>query len=130
MPLTIFFLKQNNMSTHNDLGALGESLAWAYLRAKGHIILQTNFRIGHKEIDVISLCGDILVFTEIKARSTYAFGYPEEAVSRRKQQLVKQAAEFYCLDHPQYTQFRFDILSLLIQKNEIQEAVHFEDAFY
>lgn len=118
------------MSKHNELGKQGEILASAYLADKGHIILETNYRYAHKEIDIISLCGDVLVFTEIKARSSYAFGYPEEAVNQRKQKLLKQAAEYYCLDKPQYVKLRFDVLSLLLNKGNITEALHFEDAFY
>jgi putative endonuclease len=118
------------LSKHNELGKQGETLACTYLTDKGHLILETNFRYAHKEIDIISLCGDVLVFTEIKARSSYAFGYPEEAVNQRKQNLLKQAAEYYCLDKPQYVKLRFDVLSLLVNEGKITEALHFEDAFY
>lgn len=118
------------MGKHNDLGKIGETLAHTYLREKGHVILETNYRCGHKEIDVISIDRGVLVFTEIKARSHFGFGYPEEAVTKRKQLLLMQAAEYYCLDKPQYEQFRFDVLSLLIRNDVIAEAVHFEDAFY
>lgn len=118
------------MSKHNELGKRGETLARSYLEAKGHVILETNYRYEHKEIDIISLSGDVLVFIEIKTRSNYAFGYPEEAVSLRKQNLLKQAAEFFCLDKPQFTRLRFDVLSLLVQQDKIIEAFHFEDAFY
>jgi putative endonuclease len=118
------------LSKHNELGKKGESLACGYLEAKGHVILETNYRYDHKEIDVISLSEDVLVFTEIKTRSNYAFGYPEEAVGQRKQQLLKQAAEFFCLDKPQFTKLRFDVLSLLVQQDKLIEAFHFEDAFY
>jgi putative endonuclease len=118
------------LSKHNELGKQGETLACTYLINKGHIILETNYRYAHKEIDIISLCGDVLVFTEIKARSSYAFGFPEEAVNLRKQNLLKQAAEYYCLDKPQYAKLRFDVLSLLVNAGNITEALHFEDAFY
>ncbi len=112
------------------MGKHGEILACSYLQDKGHVILETNFRYSHKEIDIISLLDDVLVFTEIKSRSSYTFGFPEEAVSVRKQNLLKLAAEYYCLDKPQYQKFRFDVLSLLIRDGNIKEAVHFEDAFY
>lgn len=105
-------------------------MACRYLQEQGHLILETNYRFDHKEIDIISLSKEVLVFTEIKARSSYAFGYPEEAVGPRKQQLLKQAAEYYSLLHPQYEKMRFDVLSLLVQDGAIRELLHFEDAFY
>lgn len=118
------------MSKHNDLGKKGEQLAHHFLETKGHALLETNYRHGHKEIDVISLDGDILVFTEIKSRSSYDFGFPEEAVSLRKQNLLKLAAEYYCLQHPEYIKIRFDVISILVHKDRPPEILHFEDAFY
>lgn len=129
-PFLLNCVKYDDLSRHHELGKEGERLACSYLQEKGHVILETNYRHDHKEIDVISLCGDILVFTEIKARSSYIFGYPEEAVTVRKQHLLKQAAEHYCMDKPHYRKLRFDVLGLLIGEGMIKEALHFEDAFY
>lgn len=112
------------------MGRNGEDQACRYLESKGHRILERNYRAGHKEIDIISLIGDVLVFTEIKARSHYGFGYPEEAVGLRKQRLLRDAAEQYCFLHPAYEKIRFDVLSLLLQNGQVAELLHFEDAFY
>ncbi len=114
------------MSKHNELGKNGEILACQFLINKGHTILATNYRSGHKEIDIISLDGDILVFSEIKTRSNYAFGFPEEAVRRRKQQLLIDAAEAYLAEHSAYTQIRFDVISILIRQGAAVEVLHFE----
>ena len=118
------------MAKHLVLGRSGESAACKYLQDKGHLILEQNFRYNHKEIDIISLDKDILIFTEIKSRSNYTFGFPEEAVTPRKQAMLKMAAEQYCLDHPQYLKIRFDVISILIRSGVVNEIVHFEDAFY
>lgn len=113
-----------------NLGNLGEQIAVAILKNIGHKIIATNYRIGHKEIDIISTIHQTLVFTEIKSRSNYTFGYPEEAVNAKKINHLKSAAELYCIEHPQYQQIRFDIISLLIQQEKLIEYKHFEDAFY
>lgn len=118
------------MSKHNELGRNGEILACQFLINKGHTILATNYRSGHKEIDVISLDGDILVFSEIKARSNYDFGFPEEAVHIRKQQLLIAAAEAYLATQTRYTRIRFDVISILVKQGAALEILHFEDAFY
>jgi putative endonuclease len=118
------------MSRQQELGRNGEEVARHFLEKKGHVLLECNYRFGHKEVDIISLCGPVLVFTEIKTRSHYGFGFPEEAVHLRKQQFLKEAAEFYCLQYPQYKQLRFDVVSLLIKAGEVRELFHFEDAFY
>lgn len=118
------------MSNHIDLGKAGESIACKYLEEKGHRIIVQNYRYKHMEIDIISMDKDVLVFTEIKARSSYALGFPEEAVTKKKQSFLKIAAESYCWDKPQYDKVRFDIVSILIQSEVAKEIVHFEDAFY
>ena len=118
------------MSKHIHLGKSGENVACKYLQEKGHQILEQNFRFNHKEIDVISLDGDVLVFSEIKARSNYVFGFPEEAVTLKKQTFLKVAAEQYCLQHPSYQKVRFDVISIIIQSETVKEIIHFEDAFY
>jgi putative endonuclease len=118
------------LRNHIDLGKSGESIACKYLQTKGHTILELNFRFGRKEIDIISLDKDILVFTEIKTRRSHLFGFPEEAVTQRKQIFLKAVAEQYCLSQPQYAKIRFDIISLIIQSEMVKEIMHFEDAFY
>ncbi|MFT4062389.1 MAG: YraN family protein [Edaphocola sp.] len=118
------------MAAHRDLGKRGEDKALDLLLQKGHRVLHRNHRMGHKEVDVISLDKDVLVFTEIKTRSGTAFGFPEEAVDLRKQAHLKAAAEQYCLEHPQYPKLRFDVISLVLRNGVVHELLHFEDAFY
>ena len=40
------------MAQHNDFGAQGEDIAIDYLRRKGYVILDRNWRSGHREIDI------------------------------------------------------------------------------
>ncbi len=118
------------MSKHNELGRNGEILACQFLINKGHTILETNYRSGQGEIDIISLKDGILVFSEIKARSGYAFGYPEEAVDRRKQQRLRLAAIAYLESKDSEQPMRFDVIAILLKAGKAVEIVHFEDAFY
>ena len=105
-------------------------MARQFLINKGHQILATNYRSGHKEIDIISTDKAVLVFSEIKTRSSYDFGFPEEAIHGRKKQLLLEAAEAYLAAHNKYTQIRFDVISILIRQGKAPEILHFEDAFY
>lgn len=93
-------------------------------------MLETNFRFQQKEIDVIFEDGDILVFGEIKTRSSLEGDFPEEAVDHRKQAAIKQVARAYSATHPGYASFRFDVLSLFLRKGKLVDLQHFEDAFY
>ncbi len=100
------------------------------MQKKGHIIIDTNFRYERNEIDIISLEKDILVFTEIKTRTHFNFGYPEEAVTLKKQDLIKKTAEFFLQENEEYQKVRFDIISILIRNGQVLEIKHFIDAFY
>lgn len=118
------------MSKLNELGQKGEQIAQLFLKNKGYLILHTNFRFQHKEVDIICTYKDTLVFCEIKTRTSKMFGYPEEAVTKRKQQYLKLCAENYMLQNPRYTKLRFDIVSIILNNHKVEEIFHLEDAFY
>ena len=56
------------MSEHNELGALGERLARQFPIEKGYKILEQNYIIAHKEIDIIAQDGEEIVIVEVRAR--------------------------------------------------------------
>lgn len=118
------------MSKHSKIGIKGEQIATAFLLNKGYIILHNNWRSGRKEVDVIAFKDDTLVIVEIKARSSYKVGFPEEAVTRKKQEYLRLAARDFADLHPEYRNIRFDIVSVLMAGDEAKEIVHFEEAFY
>ena len=92
--------------------------------------MHTNWKAGNKEVDIIALKDGILVFTEVKTRRNYDFGYPEEAVNAKKQQHIKLVAEAFCNEHKEYGDIRFDVISILLKGATVEEIVHLEDAFY
>ncbi|MEW5941133.1 MAG: YraN family protein, partial [Chloroflexota bacterium] len=52
------------------VGRWGEQAAAEYLEKRGYLILARNFRTKHGEIDLIARQDNILVFVEVKARSS------------------------------------------------------------
>ena len=118
------------MSKHSKIGIKGEQIAANFLLNKGYIILHRNWRSGKKEIDIIATKDDVVAIIEIKTRTNFDFGFPEEAVNRNKQRFLKSAAEAFINDNPHYPVIRFDIISILIEGEQVKEIVHFEEAFY
>ena len=51
---------------------MGEDAAAKFLKRKSYKIKSRNFRSGHKEIDIVALDGDVLVFVEVKTRKETA----------------------------------------------------------
>ncbi|MFN8324014.1 MAG: YraN family protein [Chitinophagales bacterium] len=117
------------MAEHNDLGKQGETAAAEFLTQKGHQILALNFRFGRAEVDIVSQDGNIVVFTEVKTRSTERFGFPEEFVGREKMKLMKDAAEEFLYRNQLDTEVRFDIVSVIVRNGRFS-IHHIEDAFF
>lgn len=87
------------MMDNQQRGERGEQLALTYLQTQGYVLLEKNWRTGHKELDLIMRQGGVVVFVEVKARSSAAFGTPGEAVDRRKQKKLLEAAQTYLYEH-------------------------------
>jgi putative endonuclease len=118
------------MVKHTEIGTKGEQLAAIFLKNKGYLILEVNWRFEKKEIDIIASKEQTLVFVEVKTRSNFNFGFPEEAVTETKKSFLKIAAQAYYEQNNLSQQIRFDIISVLLQQNKAAEILHVVDAFY
>lgn len=117
------------MAEHNELGKKGEEVALGFLKDAGYKILEVSWSFKHKEIDIIALDGDILVFVEVKTRSESYWGNPEDFVTRKKQRFLIQAAEAYIESSDYDAWSRFDVIAVTIIKGSI-EINHITEAFY
>jgi putative endonuclease len=113
------------MGTRHQAGKRGEALAASFLEQQGYEVVAQNYRHRKAEIDLIVRRGHWLVFVEVKARTTDAFGHPESFVDMRKANLLMQAAEAYIYAHNWQGHVRFDVVSINLNTGEIR---HFEDA--
>ena len=70
------------MFVTNPIGIIGEQEAAKILNKKGYRIIETNWRMGHLEVDLIAENKKDIIFVEVKARTT-TFGekMPEENAS-------------------------------------------------
>lgn len=116
------------MAKHNETGKQGEAEAAEYLRNKGYDIVARNYRHQHAEIDLIAQKGKLLIFAEVKTRSSTYFGNPEEFVNYTKARLIMRAAEHYIFAQNWPHDVRFDIVAVTMAGNELR-IKHVEDAF-
>lgn len=117
------------MAIHNQTGALGEEMAARYLTQNGYEILNRNYRWGRAEVDIIARTGNLLLFVEVKTRSTVRYGLPETFVSPRKVQLFQEAAEEYITQTNWQHDIRFDIIAVTITSGTCH-CHHIADAFH
>jgi putative endonuclease len=88
------------MSDKQQLGKWGEGKARIYLERKGVKILDSNFRTPYGELDLIGLEASQVVFFEVKTRSSDAFGFGEQSITKKKQEHLIDSAEAYIQEHP------------------------------
>lgn len=126
----VLFSKETitHMAQHNDFGTQGEDIAIDFLRRKGYIILDRNWRSGHKEIDIVARKDDTVVFVEVKARANAFYGNPEDAVTRRKMHLLVLAADAYLRYNAIDLEVRFDVVTIT-GTSEKPYIRHYEHAF-
>ena len=94
-------------------GKIGEELAAAYLAEAGYRILERNYRCLFGEIDIVAQEGETLVFVEVKSRSSGAYGDPQLAVGRRKQQKISRISVHYLAERRLcHRPARFDVVAV------------------
>ena len=116
------------MAKHNQTGETGEAWAASYLVKQGFSILVRNYRYKKAEIDLIAQKGKQLVFVEVKTRTANNFGYPEESVTAKKEQLFLLAADEYIHQSQWQHDIRFDIIAVTIGTAGDYQIHHIEDA--
>ncbi len=67
------------MTRRKRLGEWGEAEARRYLETMGYVFVDRNYRAQEGEIDLVMQDGDIVVFVEVKTRTSNKFGAPEES---------------------------------------------------
>jgi putative endonuclease len=76
-------------------GEWAETLAATHLERHGIQLLERNYRIRGGEVDLIARDGDVIVFLEVKQRSSDSHGTAGEFITARKAALVRRAALHY-----------------------------------
>lgn len=106
-------------------GKENEIIAKNFLKNKGYKIIECNYKNDIGEIDIIAKQKDVLVFVEVKYRTTNMYGLPREAVGKFKQQKIKQVATIYLQTNKLFdSKIRFDVIEILGD-----EITHIENAF-
>lgn len=77
------------------VGAMGEQAVASYLMGLGHEIVARNFKTYFYEIDIVSVCGEQVYFTEVKYRKSDMHGGGLAAVDARKMKQMEYAAECF-----------------------------------
>ena len=122
-------MEEKKTDKRHDFGRHCEFMARTYLEQQGYLILETNWRSGHKEIDIIAKEKETLVIVEVKARKNEDFINTESAVDEKKMRNLIRAAHNYILIKNLDCETRFDIITLILDNNGEYKLNHIKDAF-
>src|SRR5262245_43088433 len=100
--------------SNQALGRWGEDQAARWYGAHGFAIVDRNWRSASGEIDLVVRRDALVVFVEVKARTSNAFGDPSGAVTVAKQRRIRRlAAEWLATNAVHGVAVRFDVVSVL-----------------
>ena len=119
------------MRVKDAVGRFGEQLAADALVADGLVIIERNWRCADGELDIIATEGDVLVFVEVKTRSTVAYGDPAEAISAAKAARLRRLAVRWLAAHPErhWPELRFDVVAIVRRGPSGPSVRHLRGAF-
>ena len=83
-------------------------------------VLYNNFRAPQGgEVDIVAREDDLLLFTEVKTRTSTAFGRPLDAVNRAKRKLIRRGAnEWLRLLGTREIPWRYDVIEVILLEGE------------
>ncbi|MEK7557749.1 MAG: YraN family protein [Patescibacteria group bacterium] len=117
---------------HNQaIGKFGETLAKNYLIKHGYSLVESNLKISFQEIDIIAKYQDLLVFVEVKTRTSLVFGEADEAMTYKKTSNFKKAITLYVSSQKiDANNIRADLISVDINRDKKTAKIkHYQDIF-
>jgi putative endonuclease len=92
---------------------MAEEQAAKFLQSQGMEVLESQYKKTYGEIDLICQDGEEVIFVEVKARHSSAFGYPEDAVTPDKIGHIVRVAQTYLREHRlMQSPWRVDVVAL------------------
>lgn len=122
--------QRQTMTDYAALGRRGEDMAHRYLQKNGFTVVARNYKPGaDSEIDIVARQGDLVIFVEVKSRTSAEFGSPDRAIDQEKQRHIVRAARAYVNRAAiEWNQVRFDTISVIF--TDPPSIVHQQDAFF
>jgi putative endonuclease len=117
------------MMNKKALGDFGEEVAADRLSVKGYRILERNWRTSAGEIDIIAEQNDVIVFVEVKTRTSDLYGTPQDAITQNKRRRIIKSSLAYLTEMDLLDRdWRVDMVAILCKRNSVVTNVeHYEN---
>ena len=116
-------------ATKQETGQRAEQLAVDYLLAQGFTIRATNWRMEHKEIDIVAVKNNRLHIVEVRSLTTSFFQQPYQSIDRVKERNLITAANAYVRYHKLSMEVQLDVVSIVFD-GETHSLDYFPNAIY
>lgn len=114
--------------TTKAIGDRAENVVAEHLESQGHMILARNWKTKICEIDIVSQIGNTIYFTEVKYRKNSKFGDGLEAITAKKQQQMRFAAELFMTKFQMFSKFDVSMLAASVSGEPpiVQDIIEIE----
>ena len=116
-------------ATKQETGQRAEQLAVDYLLAQGFAIRNLNWRVGHKEIDIVAEKDTRLHIVEVRSLSSSFFQQPYQSIDRVKERHLITAANAYVRYYKLSMEVQLDVISIVFD-GEAYSLDYFPNAIY
>ncbi len=96
------------------VGKYGEYLAVQLIKSNKYKIIHQNWTssLDHRrEIDVIAMDDEVLVFIEVRSRSVKSLQSGYESINQRKKSVLERASKDFLMKNA-YPHYRFDVIEV------------------
>ena len=99
-------------------------MAARFLKNKGYLVLETNYRCRWGEIDIVAAEEGQIVFVEVRTRKGNEFGTPEESITPAKRRRLVVTAQSYLRERGQEgLDWRVDLIAIRLGSRQRLERV-------
>jgi putative endonuclease len=111
-------------------GRSAEIAAAAELGRRGYRIIASNYRCRQGEIDFVADDSGVLVFVEVRCKTTDSYGSPAESITQTKMRRLGATAEHWIYQHGEPAHgCRFDVVEITRQDGKLVVREIIKDAF-
>lgn len=125
----------SDLGSSRERGRAVEALVGEHLERHGVKILERNVELASAELDLVALdprgAEEVIVFVEVRSRSTTECGTPIETIGRQKQARLIRAATAWLVQRGLWERVpvRFDVVGVVTDGTSAREIEWIEDAF-
>jgi putative endonuclease len=122
-------VRPRRVDPRRTLGADGEALVATWYEDRGYRVVDRNWRCRDGELDLVLRGDGVVVFCEVKTRSSTAFGIAEAVTAVKARRIRRLAVQWLAARRVRAREIRFDVAAVLARRGQPPEIDVIESAF-